>query len=69
MEEYMVKGRFPPLPSAKTEATEDESKHDEYVETEVRPRYPFEVLQIFVVVAIVGLMWHNVAKVIRAFTG
>lgn len=69
MEEYMTNGRFPPLPPAETEAAEAQGKHDEYVETEVRPRYPFEVLQIFVVLAIVGLMWHNVAKVFRAFSG
>lgn len=66
MEEYMLKGRFPALPTA--EASGKDSKGG-YVETEVKTRYPFEILQIFVVLGIVGLMWHNVAKAIRVFTG
>lgn len=70
MEEYMLNGRFPALPTPTAEAAGKESDaKGEYIETEVKTRYPFEILQIFVVVGIVGLMWHNVAKAIRVFTG
>ncbi|KAG6169634.1 hypothetical protein E4U25_006608 [Claviceps purpurea] len=42
MEQYLNTGRFPPLSGAKVD----------YVETEVRTRYPWEILQIFSVVGI-----------------
>lgn len=55
MEEYLNKGRFPPSPEGKVQ----------YVETEVRTRYPWEILQIFTVVGITGLLWHNVRKLLH----
>lgn len=55
MEEYLNKGRFPALPGAEAE----------YIETEVRTRYPWEILQILTVVGITGLLWHNVRKLLQ----
>jgi hypothetical protein len=55
MEEYLNNGRFPALPGAKVE----------YVETEVRTRYPWELLQIFTVMGVAGLLWHNVRKLLH----
>ncbi|KAG8420234.1 hypothetical protein J3459_011282 [Metarhizium acridum] len=52
MEEYLREGRFPALTGGKTE----------YVETEVRTKHPWEILQIFTVVGTAGLLWHNVRK-------
>ncbi|KID97136.1 Phospholipid/glycerol acyltransferase, partial [Metarhizium majus ARSEF 297] len=52
MEEYLKKGRFPALTGGKTE----------YVETEVRTRHPWEILQIFTVVGTAGLLWHNARR-------
>jgi len=55
MEEYMTTGRFPA--SVGTE--------NKYIETEVRTRHNWEVLQIFAVVGICGLIWNNVRKSIQ----
>ena len=51
MEEYMKTGRFPPM----------EGDVD-YIETEIKTRYPWEILQIFSVVGTVALIWYNVKK-------
>ncbi|QPG93962.1 hypothetical protein C2857_003829 [Epichloe festucae Fl1] len=59
MEEYLNKGRFPPLSEAEVD----------YVETQVRTRYPWEILQIFSVVGICGLLWHNVRRLLQMVTG
>ncbi|KAK2597408.1 hypothetical protein QQS21_005956 [Conoideocrella luteorostrata] len=56
MEEYLSKGHFPPLPGAEVN----------YVETEVRTRYPWEILQIFSVVGICVLLWHNMRRLLQA---
>ncbi|OAA78539.1 Phospholipid/glycerol acyltransferase [Akanthomyces lecanii RCEF 1005] len=56
MEIFMKKGRFPPMTGSATP----------YVETEVRTRSPFEILQIFAVVGIAALMWNNVQKLYTA---
>jgi len=57
MEEYLTTGRFPPLEGCKKD----------YVETAVRPKYPWEFLQIFAV--LIGLwvvrnvlikMWNKI---------
>ncbi|TWU77643.1 hypothetical protein ED733_008065 [Metarhizium rileyi] len=58
MEEYLNNGRFPALPGAKTK----------YVETDVRTRYPWEVLQIFSVVGIAALLWHNLQKAVSTIS-
>lgn len=59
MEEYLNKGRFPPLSGAEVD----------YVETEVRTRYPWEILQIFSVVGICALLWHNVRRLLQMVSG
>ncbi|KAG6143224.1 hypothetical protein E4U12_001658 [Claviceps purpurea] len=59
MEQYLNTGRFPPLSGAKVD----------YVETEVRTRYPWEILQIFNVVGICGLLWHNMRRLLQAVSG
>lgn len=56
MEEYMTTGRFPALAGAASE----------YIETGVRTRYPWEILQVFTVVGICGLVHHNILKAFQA---
>lgn len=52
MEEYVTTGRFPASAGTKFD----------YIETQVRTKRPWEVLQIFAVVGICGLIWNNVRK-------
>ena len=52
LEEYVSTGRFPAMAGAKID----------YVEAEVKTRKPWEILEIFTVVAAVALMWHNAMK-------
>lgn len=52
MEEYITTGRFPAMAGSKTD----------FVETSVNLRHPWEILQLFTVVGIVGLAWNNVRK-------
>ncbi|KAG6146989.1 hypothetical protein E4U28_007979 [Claviceps purpurea] len=59
MEQYLNTGRFPPLSGDKID----------YVETEVRTRYPWEILQIFSVVGICGLLWHNMRRLLQTVSG
>ncbi|KAG6280144.1 hypothetical protein E4U47_001496 [Claviceps purpurea] len=59
MEQYLNTGRFPPLSGDKVD----------YVETEVRTRYPWEILQIFSVVGICGLLWHNMRRLLQTVSG
>lgn len=59
MEEYLNKGRFPPSPGAEVG----------YVETEVRTRSPWEILQVFSVVGICGLLWHNARRLLQTVSG
>jgi lysocardiolipin and lysophospholipid acyltransferase len=47
MEKYISTGRFPPCEFGKKE----------YIETEVRTKYPWEVIQVFSVLGVVGLMY------------
>lgn len=64
MEQYLTTGRFPPSPgSAVVEGKEG------FVETEVRTRYPWEFLQIFVVLGVFGLVWNLLARVWAKVTG
>lgn len=56
METYLTTGRFPPSPDSETP----------YVETEVKTKSPFEILQVFSVVGIAALMWNNVRKLYAA---
>ncbi|KAM5350874.1 hypothetical protein ACJZ2D_017157 [Fusarium nematophilum] len=46
MEEYLTTGRFPRMVGSKVD----------YIETEVKTRHPWEILQIFTVVGTVGLI-------------
>ncbi|KAI9896837.1 hypothetical protein N3K66_007859 [Trichothecium roseum] len=52
MEEYMTTGRFPAMAGAKLD----------FVTTSVKTRKPWEILQVFTVVGICGLLWDNVRK-------
>ncbi|KAI9155103.1 putative acyltransferase [Paramyrothecium foliicola] len=56
MEQYMTTGRFPALAGSEVE----------FVETAVRTRYPWEILQVFTVVGICALVWNNILKAIQA---
>ena len=58
MEEYMTTGRFPAMVNSPSE----------FVETEVRTRYPWEILQVFSVIGVSALLWSNVMKVYNAAT-
>lgn len=65
MEEYMSTGRFPASPRAIVNAEgvrEEDAKKGAYIETEVRTRYPFEFVQIFVVLGVFGLVWNVLGK-------
>lgn len=64
METYKQTGRFPPMahdPSQPLSATLG------YIETEVRTKYWWEFLQIFVVVGVFGLLGNIVAKIWFSF--
>lgn len=68
METYMATGRFPRLP---TESGKAETDVPDFIETEVRTKYWWEFLKIFVVVGVFGLLgniavkiWYRLAHVI-----
>lgn len=71
MEAFQRDGKFP----ADTEAVEIEGAPTEkewktpYINTEVRPRVPWEVLQIFVPAATVGLIGRILVQLIDTLTG
>jgi hypothetical protein len=52
MEQYLTTGRFPALAGSKVD----------FVETKVRAKNPFEILQVFTIVGIAGICWHNVQR-------
>ncbi len=52
MEEYLTTGRFPRMAGSKID----------YIETEVKTRKPWEILQICAVVGTAALIWHNIKK-------
>ena len=56
MEQYVSTGRFPPSPATS-------QGHEGFLETEVRTRTKFEFLQIFVVIAILGIMKFLISKI------
>jgi lysocardiolipin and lysophospholipid acyltransferase len=58
MEEYMSTGRFPRMEGGKVD----------YIETEVKTRQPWEILQLFTVVGTVALIWHNTKKTFTTMT-
>lgn len=59
MEQYLSTGRFPPTPASKKTEGEDVG----FVETEVRTRYWWEFVQIFVVLGVFGLIGNVISKV------
>lgn len=65
METYMQTGRFPPMAH---DPSQSASTVMDYVETEVRTKYWWEFLQIFVVVGVFGLLGHIVARIWFSFT-
>jgi hypothetical protein len=52
MEQYLTTGRFPAMAGSKVD----------FIETKVRTKSPLEVLQVFTIVGITGLVWRNVQK-------
>ena len=46
-------------------ASSSDIKSVEYVQTAVRTRYPWEILQVFTIAGIVGLMFHSVSKAVH----
>jgi lysocardiolipin and lysophospholipid acyltransferase len=58
MEEYMTTGRFPRMEGGKVD----------YIETEVKTRQPWEILQLFTVVGTAALIWHNIKKSFTTMT-
>lgn len=52
MEEYMTTGRFPAMAFGEVD----------FIETQVRTRYPWEILQVFSVVGTAALVWRNLKK-------
>lgn len=65
METYRTTGRFPPHAAVPGEA---KGKANDYIETEVRTKYWFEFLRIFVVVGLFAVLGKIVAQVWYAFT-
>lgn len=59
IEEYLNTGRFPAMADGTTD----------YIETQVRTRYPWEILQVFSVLGIATLVWRNLRKFATTVTG
>lgn len=59
MEEYLTTGRFPAMASGATA----------FVETSVRTRQPWEILQIFSVVGLCALLWNSMRRLAGALAG
>ncbi|KAI7915203.1 1-acyl-sn-glycerol-3-phosphate acyltransferase 2 [Pyricularia oryzae] len=62
MDKYLTNGRFP---SSKVAIVGAKSSDDAYIETEVRPRWPGEVMQLF---SVVGLVMIVSTFVLRALS-
>ncbi|KYK57147.1 1-acylglycerol-3-phosphate acyltransferase [Drechmeria coniospora] len=56
MEKYLTTERFPAMAGAK----------QPFIETTVRTKYPWEILQVFTVVGICGLLWNSMRKLATA---
>lgn len=54
MEQYLTTGRFPAMAGGAADC--------DFVQTEVKTRHPWEILQVFTVVGLCGLVWNNVRK-------
>lgn len=64
MEQYVSTGRFPPSPSAAAEVAGTGGKEG-FVETEVRTKYPWEFLEVYTVLGVVGLLVNVATKMWR----
>lgn len=74
MERYLTEGRFPPSDYLRSLAAEGSpgGSEDGYLETEVRPKFSLEVLQVYSVIGTVGLVitlllkiWHRFLALFR----
>lgn len=64
LEQYLTTGRFPPSPVPEKQSPKSAGAVSrDYVETEVRTRYWWEWVQIFVVVGAFGLVGNVVARI------
>lgn len=68
LETYTTTGRFPRLP---TEPGKADTEVPDFIETEVRTKYWWEFLRIFVVLGIFGLLgnlvvkfWHRMSRAV-----
>ncbi|KAL6821350.1 acyltransferase domain-containing protein [Trichoderma camerunense] len=52
MEQYLTTGRFPTMAGSKID----------FIETKVQTKTPLEILQVFSIVGIAGLVWHNLQR-------
>lgn len=52
MEQYLTTGRFPTMAGSKVD----------FIETKVQTKTPLEILQVFSIVGITGLVWHNLQR-------
>ena len=70
MEQYLTTGRFPPNPIEGTDSDGLTTKgtQEGFVETEVRTRFWWEFVQIFVVLGIFGLLGNALFKAWTNFT-
>ena len=58
LEQYVATGRFPASPSDGSSKNPDQG----FLETKVQTRHRFEFLQIFTILACVGLLGNAIAK-------
>lgn len=65
METYKSTGRFPPSVAAPGQA---KGESNDYIETEVRTKYWYEFLRIFLIVGIFALLGNVVTKMWYRFT-
>jgi len=68
MEQYVTTGRFPPTPGTSGR----QGFYNGFIETEVRTRYWFEFIRIFLILGVVGLLtnlftktWSNFSHVLH----
>lgn len=68
METYKTTGRFPPNAAGPIDQSKVNTNAKQYIETEVRTKYWWEALRIFVVVGVFILLGNIIAKVWYRFT-
>lgn len=65
MEQYITTGRFPGFDFV--DDASGATVSDGFIETDIRPKKPFEVLRIFTVPAIAIVFWHVAMTLLRVF--